>query len=243
MNQLVLTLLITLNLSICFGSEPKSCINSVNPSLILLDQNLLTDIISNPKMHLKKKFYEKELSYGSPFKVILASDISQLKSVISDLNLLSKVPKLREKIFGSSTKHAELATKLLSEPLSLNADIDYYQSSFVEVGVEVFTLDDNTKRYIYLTSNHKNSISVPNEFLSSIIEEIKQQGRSVVALDSFHTHPLNLVPTVSDQEYFTRELKLVKSNHPEISFDQWRMRTILDHHDYLHEVDLVDWLK
>lgn len=230
--------------STSLAAKSPSCKVVIKNSQIQLNHEFIPDLLAKPQKYLDKKFIEKKPTFGTPFKIVSHQSLpAHLKKVVSDINLLSQTPELREKVFGSSTKYSELITSILPQPLNLKKDSRYYLSQFVEVGVEVFTLDDFTHRYVYSTSNHKSSIQVPYEFFSSIINEIKKEGRTVVALDSFHTHPLNLLPTLSDREYFTNELELVKQNHPEVSFREWKMRTVMDESKYLHEVDLADWHK
>ena len=221
------------------------CKTMVGKETIELKAPAINKLIEKPLERLNKKFVEKsDKRYGTPFSVILKEKLPEhLQVAVDDLHILSENDNVRARIFGSSKLNREYQTELRAEPLALKAQ--GHESSagfFVETGVDVFTLDNGKRLYIYITSNSKNSIDQSYAFWSEIIAQIKSTGRKVVALDSFHSHPLNFLPSVMDQIYFTGELKLVKEAHPEIDFSNWFMRTTMESEPVLHEVELLDWV-
>lgn len=225
------------------ASGSFSCSSIFTETEIVLDASNRTNIIEEPEKYLYKKIKSKSDRDGSPFRIVERARLPEhLNTVIDDLHVLSRNDNLRAKVFGNAKSIGEYQTELRETPLELkNKDDQRGWGFFVETGVEVLHLDNGSRLYVYTTSNSQNSIEKPYEFYLDLISTIKSRGRTVVAVDSFHTHPLNLLPSIMDQTYFTNQIRLLKKEYPDLNITAWTMRTTMDSEAVVHEVNLADW--
>ena len=135
------------------------------------DQKVREIILKNPESLVDKKIHGKDGNIGFPFSIRSLKTLpSHLLIAVTDLHVLSNSDRARSRIFGSSKRQDELTTDLLSAPLLLNSQANPTDGLFVEVGVDVFTLDNGQHRYIYWTSNADNFVTTPFEFRADLIE-------------------------------------------------------------------------
>lgn len=242
----VITLILGL-FSLTGQAAPLAC-ESVfaDSSREVLKLTSMAEVINKPLSFVGKTIDETRSyrSYGTPFTVIPKESLPPfLQAAVDDIHLLSKYTDLREAVFGNSHSNREFATALLAKPLNVRQRSYEYEGTFVEVGVEVLSLNTGEKLYFYTTSNTFNSVSHDSGFFSSLIAQVKASGRSVVALDSFHTHPIDLLPSLNDRDFFSYEVQVALKEHPEIDISKWTVRTTIDIEPVLHEAKITDWLK
>lgn len=224
----------------------KFCTTVLQEDEKVLNGDLINDLLKNPFSYIGESFIDQSSNpaWGTPFTIITRAGLKEaLKIGVEDIEILSRNSSLRDRIFGNARSQKPLSTGLVENPLSLESRDNGYRDFPVEVGVDIFTLDNGKRLYIYSTSNMPNAIDHDYAYFSELISNIKEQGHRVVALDSAHTHPINLIPTIMDEDYFRKELRLIKKAHPEIDFKDWRMYTTMDGEPVLHQVNMKDWMR
>jgi hypothetical protein len=215
----------------------------ISVTSVTYNQNVRQTILTKPESLLDKKIVGKENNLAFPFTIRSRKTVSaHLSAPLEDIHVLSNSQRARSRIFGSATRRDELTTDLMPRPLSLDTHSNPTDGLFVEVGVDVFTLENDERRYVYWTSNAHNYASAPYEFRADLIEQIEKSGQKVSTLESIHSHPSTLFPTIDDKLYFIQELVLIRTRYPNISFKNWKMLTTTDTDATLHEVQLNDWL-
>ena len=221
----------------------QGCHASFQESILTVSSEQLGQLIDKPGLYLNQKVEtQSRRKVGTPFRVILRSALPpELQQAVEDIQILSTRPPIREKVFGNAQKMGQYRTLLLTNFLGLSEQRDNVRGLFVEVGVEVFVLDNGELRIVYSSSNLGNGIDVAHGFLTSLITEIKQSRRTILRGYSFHTHPSFLVPSIEDKMHFSDELKMVKAHHPDINLSDWRIFTTLESGPYLAEVEATDW--
>ena len=203
-------------------------------------------VVENPEDFVGRQLDEPEIrrQHGTPFRVVRLSELKPLlQEALEDIHVLSLNEGARENLFGSAKKNGELASGVLKKPIGLKMKTHDQTGFFVEVGVDVITLNTGEHLFLYRTSNSGNSIESPYGFWSDLVSTLKAEGKSITALDSFHTHPRNLLPSINDRDHFNTELTQVKKDHPELDLTNWKMRTTMDDQIHLHELSARDHLK
>lgn len=190
------------------------------------------------------KFAESLNKFPEPFHVRGVSKLpAWLLTAVKDIHILARSPELREDVFGSSTSNRFFTTKPRNEPLNLASNDRRDDYPAVEVGLDVFTLSGGERVYFYHTSNHRANIVSDYEFYLGLMDSLPLNGRKIVALDSFHTHPVNLLITRDDRSFFQTQLQQIRAEHPAQSFENWTMSTTMEAEPVVHTVNLRKWLK
>lgn len=222
------------------GTKPKVLASTV------LARDQVSELISDPLKFEGKTvgFAPSENKFPEPFKIQAVRKLPQwLQNAVRDIHILARSPELREDIFGSSTSNRSFTTKPRTEPLNLAARDTKDNYPVVEVGLDVFTLSTGERVFFYHTSNDRAHIVSDYEFYLGLMDSLNLQGRKIVALNSLHTHPLNLLITLDDRDFFKTQLQLIRKEHPTLSFENWSMSTTIETEPVVHTVRLTDWLK
>lgn len=180
---------------------------------------------------------------AGPFDILRLDQLApRVRTAIDDLHILARNSQLREEVFGSAKRQKPLETPMRSEPLGLRTRDNGYEDFPVEVGFDLFTLNTKETFINYRTSNESNRIDTDYGGYASTIEALNLKGRRVVSLDSVHTHPNDLFPTLMDRDFFVGELAEVRTQFGPQPFGQWRMSTTMELEPVVHQVRLADWL-
>ena len=208
----------------------------------------VNSLLENPLKFEGKtlKFTDSLNNFPEPFHLRGVRKLpTWLASAVKDIQILARSPELREEVFGSSTSQKPFTTKPRKDPLNLASRDRGDEYPVVEVGLDVFTFSSGKRVYFYHTSNHPNRIVSDHEFYLSLMDTANAlaKGQKIVALDSFHTHPIKLLISRDDRSFYQMQLQQIQLEHPGLSFENWTMSTTMEAEPVVHTVNLRDWLK
>lgn len=203
-------------------------------------------IANKPLLYLNQKIRIQDGLYSrvrGPFRIVLKTSQSQeFQRVMKNIEILSRDSQAREKVFGGISFGKEYVINATKKTIDLSQR-QYFEDGFVEVGAILFHLNTGEIYTSYYTSNHKSGISTPYEHYVHQINEINLQDRQITLIQSMHTHPVDLFPSIEDMIGYRQEISFVKTMYPHVHIDRWTMHTVRESESVLHEVQLSDWEK
>ncbi|MCB0407643.1 MAG: hypothetical protein KDD34_05515 [Bdellovibrionales bacterium] len=230
-------------------ATPPSCkglIDKVAPIYLESQSPLFNSVLERPLDYLGKSFDGKRVN--GPFTILAKKDMSHLVQVAAkNIEVLSENRYLRKKIFGNTRSNTRYQTpvfqvenQLLSE---IQQDLQTMDGVFVEVGVDIFVTEENEVFVMYSTSNDRAGVRGEIDTYLEALESEVLKGKKIVKAFLLHTHPVNLLPSPEDEEYFQINMASILKEHPDFDFSQWQMLTTMDTQPVFHSVSLKDWEK